>query len=103
MAGWVKANLAYASVLDKVAPLQAQLDSVLTGLRESAARLAQCERELGELDAEVRFVCWGCGCVGFVWCLKLCWLEGGGRDGGARNQCGLAVMTCNTFPGDCLL
>jgi chromosome segregation ATPase len=37
----------------QVAPLQAQLDSVLSSLHDSSTRLEQCQGELSTLDARV--------------------------------------------------
>ena len=53
MAGWVKANLEYSVCLERVAPLQAQLDAVTAGLAASGARLRECEAELVALDGSV--------------------------------------------------
>jgi len=57
MAAWVQANLAYAAVLERTAPLQKALQEVMVGLSESQARLAQCEVELEQLDAQVGGTC----------------------------------------------
>lgn len=54
LAAWVRANLAYSTVLERCAPLQKQLDDVVAGLADSQARVVQCEQELEQLDQQVR-------------------------------------------------
>eukprot|EP01052_Picozoa_sp_SAG31_P000354 SAG31_NODE_11_length_38734_cov_21.263854_4_plen_1070_part_00 len=53
LAAWVKANIQYSVVLEKVAPLEADLKGLNAAMAEAQARLADCEKELAELDARV--------------------------------------------------
>lgn len=54
LASWVKANLAYSTVLVGIAPLRKALEDVMHGLAASRQRVDQCESELGALDQQVR-------------------------------------------------
>lgn len=42
-----------AQVLERVAPLEKQLEAVVNSLSESQARLTQCEEQLVTLDEQV--------------------------------------------------
>ena len=53
MAAWVKANIKYSLVAEKVMPLQRELDEEVIKLRESTNRLQQCEQELSYIDVKV--------------------------------------------------
>ena len=53
LAAWVKANVQYSIVLEKVAPLEADLAQLNAGLNEANERLSACQAELAELDQKV--------------------------------------------------
>eukprot|EP00743_Colponemidia_sp_Colp-15_P007052 GILK01007609.1.p1 GENE.GILK01007609.1~~GILK01007609.1.p1 ORF type:complete len:2172 (-),score=437.61 GILK01007609.1:43-6558(-) len=53
LAAWVKANIKYSYVLEKIEPLQRDLDKATRTLSVSADRLNKCEEQLVELDREV--------------------------------------------------
>ncbi len=53
MAAWVKANIKYSLVVEKIEPLQAELDEEVIKLKESQSRLQRCEDELKEIDTRV--------------------------------------------------
>ena len=53
MAAWVKANIKYSLVIEKIEPLQEQLDDEVRKLEASQARLQRCEDELKEIDDKV--------------------------------------------------
>ena len=53
MAAWVKANIKYSLVVEKVMPLQAELDEEVLKLKESQSRLFKCEEELKDIDVRV--------------------------------------------------
>jgi hypothetical protein len=63
LAMWVVANVAYARVLEKVAPLEAALCGLTASLDASQQRLAQCTQDLQLLDQQV-----GCGCLWLLMC-----------------------------------
>eukprot|EP00753_Platysulcus_tardus_P014516 PLAT4386.4.p1 GENE.PLAT4386.4~~PLAT4386.4.p1 ORF type:complete len:4448 (-),score=2754.09 PLAT4386.4:79-13422(-) len=54
LAAWVKANLRYAEVLERIQPLEAQLNAAVRELEEAQERLQQCELDLQALDEEVK-------------------------------------------------
>lgn len=53
LATWVKANLKYSMVLNKIEPLEADLAEAKRSLEASQQRLAQCEKELASIDVVV--------------------------------------------------
>ena len=53
LAAWVKANIQYSIVLEKVAPLEQDLAQLNQGLEEANTRLHACQSELAELDQKV--------------------------------------------------
>jgi dynein heavy chain 2 len=53
LAMWVKANLQYADVLDKIQPLESQAKLLEDGLADSQDKLKELNDELGALDAKV--------------------------------------------------
>lgn len=53
LATWVKANLKYSMVLNKIEPLEADLAEAKRSLEASQQRLAQCESELKSIDVVV--------------------------------------------------
>ena len=53
MAAWVKANIKYSIVVEKIEPLQTELELETVKLNESQARLTRCEEELREIDQRV--------------------------------------------------
>jgi dynein heavy chain 2 len=53
LAAWVKANLKFSMVLEKIAPLELELNQLRDSLDESKNRLVQCEEDLVSLDAQV--------------------------------------------------
>mmetsp|Transcript_9476 Transcript_9476/g.27062 ORF Transcript_9476/g.27062 Transcript_9476/m.27062 type:complete len:1740 (-) Transcript_9476:175-5394(-) len=53
LAAWVKANLSYSLVLQKIAPLEEMLGRLTESLAASKTRLVECEEELGVLDSRV--------------------------------------------------
>lgn len=44
LAAWVKANMAYSKVLEKVAPLEAELSGLVASLQQSGQLIAQVSR-----------------------------------------------------------
>ena len=54
LAGWVKANLAYSKVLERVAPLEAELSGLISSLEESNRLIGQYEQDLKKCDQDVR-------------------------------------------------
>jgi dynein heavy chain 2, cytosolic len=54
MAEWVKAVLSYADTLEKIAPLEGELQAATRALEESQAALNQNKKELDEIDVRVR-------------------------------------------------
>ncbi|GMH35100.1 hypothetical protein BSKO_02968 [Bryopsis sp. KO-2023] len=54
LAAWVKANIAFSRVLQKVAPLEMELEKLKDSLEASRDRLVQCEEELEQLDDQVK-------------------------------------------------
>lgn len=50
MAAWVKANIKYSLVIEKIEPLQKELEEEVAKLEKSQKRLKRCEDELKELD-----------------------------------------------------
>lgn len=53
LAAWVKANVKYSLVLEKIAPLERDLEELTESLESSRERVVQCEQELHELDSQV--------------------------------------------------
>jgi dynein heavy chain 2 len=53
MAAWVKANIRYSLVMEKIEPLQNELQEEQSKLEISERRLAKCEEELKEIDTRV--------------------------------------------------
>lgn len=53
MAAWVKANLRYSIVIEKIEPLEEELQIEVSKLQKSQKRLEMCEKELNELDGKV--------------------------------------------------
>lgn len=54
LAVWVKANVAFSKVLEKVHPLEEALEHLTRSLETSQSRLKQCTQDLAELDDEAR-------------------------------------------------
>lgn len=52
MAEWVQANLRYSEVVQHIMPLKKELDALESSLANGGTRLAECEKELAELDAK---------------------------------------------------
>lgn len=53
MAAWVKANIRYSIVIEKIEPLEEELREEVAKLQKSQRRLESCEKELNELDGKV--------------------------------------------------
>lgn len=53
MAAWVKANIRYSLVIEKIEPLEAELQEEIIKLEKSEKRLKRCEEELIEIDQRV--------------------------------------------------
>ena len=53
LAAWVKANVKYSLVLEKIAPLEKILKQLTDSLDTSTKRVEECEQELVALDADV--------------------------------------------------
>lgn len=53
LAAWVKANIRFSIVLEKIAPLEKAMASLNASLESSKQRLVECEAELGVLDQRV--------------------------------------------------
>lgn len=53
MAAWVKANLRYSLVIEKIEPLQRELEDEVRNLEMSQKRLKRCEDELQEIDVKI--------------------------------------------------
>ena len=53
LAAWVKANIRYSIVLEKIEPLNEELAEEVEKLKRSQKRLRKCEEELNELDDKV--------------------------------------------------
>ena len=53
MAAWVKANIKYSLVIEKIEPLEAELEEEVAKLEQSQKRLKRCEDELSEIDDRV--------------------------------------------------
>jgi dynein heavy chain 2 len=53
MAAWVKANIKYSLVIEKIEPLQAELEEEIVKLERSQRRLERCEEELKDIDDRV--------------------------------------------------
>eukprot|EP01035_Chromulina_nebulosa_P017589 gene17589-23159_t len=53
MAAWVKANISYSIVIEKIEPLQQELEEEVFKLQESEKRLVKCEDELNDIDKKV--------------------------------------------------
>ena len=53
MAAWVKANIKYSLVIEKIEPLNAELEEEIMKLEQSQKRLKRCEDELHDIDRRV--------------------------------------------------
>ena len=53
MAVWVKANLNFSIILEKIAPLERDLGMLTESLEESREHMQRCEQDLRELDERV--------------------------------------------------
>jgi dynein heavy chain 2, cytosolic len=53
MAAWVLANIRYSTVLEKIQPLERDLEEQVFALEQSQNRLKKCEEELQEIDDRV--------------------------------------------------
>jgi len=53
LAAWVKANVKFSMVLERIAPLERDLEDLNASLEESKQKLQQCEVDLKHLDQEV--------------------------------------------------
>ncbi|CAM9543728.1 unnamed protein product, partial [Phaeothamnion confervicola] len=53
MAAWVKAQIRYSTVLEKIQPLEEELREAVGVLDKSQQRLSQCEDELAVIDKRV--------------------------------------------------
>ena len=53
LASWVKAQIRYSLVIEKIEPLEAELEEEVTKLEQSQKRLQRCEDELKEIDDRV--------------------------------------------------
>jgi dynein heavy chain 2 len=53
LAAWVKANIRYSLVLEKIEPLEDQLNEAKAALDAAQQRLDECEQELKEIDDKV--------------------------------------------------
>jgi dynein heavy chain 2 len=53
LAEWVKAVVKYATVLEKIAPLEGELKKLYNKLESSRNRLKQCQDALMTLDQKV--------------------------------------------------
>lgn len=54
MAAWVKANVRYSLVLDKIQPLEEELNEATRALEGAQERMKECEEELAEIDERVK-------------------------------------------------
>lgn len=54
LAEWVLAILKYATVLEKIAPLEGELNKLYKKLESSRLRLKQCQDQLANLDNKVQ-------------------------------------------------
>ena len=54
LAAWVKANVRYSMVLEKIQPLTEELEDAKQTLATSQDRMDACERELQEIDEKVK-------------------------------------------------
>eukprot|EP01061_Rhynchopus_euleeides_P011972 TRINITY_DN21580_c1_g1_i2.p1 TRINITY_DN21580_c1_g1~~TRINITY_DN21580_c1_g1_i2.p1 ORF type:complete len:3556 (+),score=1754.90 TRINITY_DN21580_c1_g1_i2:217-10884(+) len=53
LAAWVRAQIEYSTVLDKVQPLQGELDSAQENLKTSENKLKKAEKSIGKLEDKV--------------------------------------------------
>jgi len=53
LAAWVMANIRYSLVIEKIQPLEAELEGEVHKLEQSQKRLIRCEEELAEIDVRV--------------------------------------------------
>jgi dynein heavy chain 2 len=53
LAAWVKANIKYSLVMEKIQPLTDQLNEEIAKLEESQKQLRRCEKDLEEIDDRV--------------------------------------------------
>ncbi|CAM9184751.1 unnamed protein product, partial [Discosporangium mesarthrocarpum] len=50
LARWVKANIRYSTILEKIRPLEEELQEAVRALERSQSRLTQCEEEMATID-----------------------------------------------------
>ncbi|CAM9372124.1 unnamed protein product [Choristocarpus tenellus] len=50
LATWVKANIKYSTILEKIHPLEEELQEAVRALEKSQSRLTQCEDEMAAID-----------------------------------------------------
>ena len=53
MAAWVKANVRFSLVLEKIKPLERDLDDANRMLQRAQDRVSECEEELATIDDKV--------------------------------------------------
>ncbi len=53
LAAWVMANMRYSLVIEKIEPLERELEEEVHKLEQSQKRLSRCEDELAEIDVRV--------------------------------------------------
>ena len=53
LAAWVKANIRYSLVIEKIQPLQSELEEEISKLEQSQKHLKRCEDELNDIDTRV--------------------------------------------------
>jgi len=56
MAAWVKAQIRYSLVIEKIQPLELELEEEVMKLEKSQRRLETCEEELKEIDDRVKLL-----------------------------------------------
>jgi dynein heavy chain 2, cytosolic len=56
LAAWVKANVKYSEALLKIEPLTNELNGLLNKLQKSQIRMAECQRNLEELEGSVQIL-----------------------------------------------
>ena len=54
LAKWVKANIRYSLVLEKINPLERELREANEVLKRSEDRLSECQNELNSIDDKVK-------------------------------------------------
>jgi dynein heavy chain 2 len=53
LAGWLKANLRYAAVIERIAPIENRYAAVRASLEAAAARMADCQEKRAKVEARV--------------------------------------------------